>query len=199
MIVGLTGGVACGKSGFGQEVCRRSSADYVDVDRLAKVEMTDNPEVRKGLIQAFGASVFLPDGNLARSYLRSLLFSNSDARRTLEAIVHPAVRIQWQALVEEARAAGTSLVVEIPLLYEVGAQDFFDAVAVVAASENLQIERMMNQRGLPEEVARKILASQMPISDKVQRADYVIWNDSHWDFLMAQAAYFADIFSRPNV
>jgi len=199
IVIGLTGGVACGKSHFGRELSRLLGANYIEADRLAKAEMAHNPAVRNALIQAFGPAIFLHDGSLDRNHLREILFSSSEAKRTLEAIVHPAVRTRWQTSVSSARASCLNLVVEIPLLFEVKAEEFFDAVAVVASSETLQLQRMMEKRGLSDAVARKILASQMPISDKVHRADYVIWNDSHLDFLMNQAAYFADFLSRPNV
>lgn len=199
IVIGLTGGVACGKSHFGRELSRRLGADYVEADRLAKAEMTHNVEVRDALVEAFGSAIFLPDASLDRKYVRELLFSSSEAKRTLEAIVHPAVKTRWKASVSSARLSGLNLVVEIPLLYEVKAEEFFDAVTVVASSEPLQLQRMIEKRGLCGAVARKILASQMPISDKVTRADHVIWNDSRLDFLMNQAAYFADLLSRPNV
>jgi len=120
-----------------------------------------------------------PDRSLDRAALAEAIFRDPDVRLRLEAVVHPQVIARIRSEVARARnlndPAGV-LAVEVPLLYEVGMEDCFDEVVVVAASEEAQIERLMRRDGLDEEAARLRLAAQMPLQDKIARADRVVRN-----------------------
>jgi dephospho-CoA kinase len=109
----------------------------------------------------------------------------------LEAILHPPIRAWWMARVESARRTGTWLLLDIPLLYETGAERACDAVAVIACREETQRDRIVSRRGLSAEMARKIIASQTSLASKAARADYVIWNDAPEARLEEQAELFA--------
>jgi len=186
-IVGITGGVACGKSAFAALMSKSVGADVVDTDALARRLMSDDPEIRHAIRVNVSPRAYLPDGGLDTGWIRDTVFTEPDLKKRLEAIVHPAVREEWMRLVATARSTGARLIVEIPLLYEVHAEPAFDLVVVVAASGSTQISRLVGNRNLSPMIARNILASQMDISDKVKRADRVVWNDSDLDLLQRQA------------
>jgi len=186
-IVGITGGVACGKSSFAALISKSLGADVVDTDALAKRLMSDDPEIRHAIQVNLSPLAYLHDGGLNTKWIREMVFTDSNLKKRLEAIVHPAVREEWMRLVAIARSTGAGLIVEIPLLYEVHADPEFDVVVVVAASSSSQISRLVSSRNLSPTIARNILASQMDISDKVKRADRVVWNDSDLDLLQRQA------------
>jgi dephospho-CoA kinase len=186
-IVGITGGVACGKSSFATLISKSLGADVVDTDALAKRLMSDDPEIRHAIRVNVSPRAYLAEGGLDTKWIRDTVFTEPDLKRRLEAIVHPAVREGWMRLVATARSTGAGLIVEIPLLYEVHAEPEFDVVVVVAASSSSQISRLVIGRNLSPTIARNILASQMDISDKVKRADRVVWNDSGLDLLKRQA------------
>ncbi len=187
LIVGITGGVACGKSLFSAIISKRLCVDRVDTDTLAKRLMKDDSEIREAIRSRVSPEAYFSDGGLNTEWIRENIFTNPDFKKHLEAIVHPAVRREWKRLVATARGSGAGIIVEIPLLYEVHAESEFDLVVVVAASNSTQISRLQKSRNLSPMIARNILASQMDISDKVLRADRVIWNDSGLDLLERQA------------
>jgi len=135
------------------------------------------------LVRRIGAEVgeqFVgPDGGLDRVALADAIFGDPCVRRRLEAVVHPQVIARIRSEIARARNLNDSpgvLAVEVPLLFEVGIEDCFDEVVVVAASEAAQIERLMRRDGLDEEAARLRLAAQMPLQEKIARADRVLWN-----------------------
>ncbi|MFM8887398.1 MAG: dephospho-CoA kinase, partial [Chthoniobacterales bacterium] len=105
-----------------------------------------------------------------------LVFRDLTARQRLEAILHPVVRAEWSARLEECRINGVHFLADIPLLYETGAEDFFDAVVVVASSTTTQLGSL-SARGIDADTAKAKLASQLPLGQKVARANFVIWND----------------------
>src|SRR5690606_36009146 len=129
------------------------------------------------ILETFGPGVLDEAGRLDRAALRDIVFRDPEARAKLEAIVHPEVgRLREE---EEARleAAGERIVVhDIPLLFEAGLEERFDAVVLVDASEVVRLERLVRDRGLAEDEARRMIYAQMPASMKRGRADYVIEN-----------------------
>jgi len=186
-VVGITGGVACGKSAVAAMMSKSLGVEVLDTDTLARRLMSDDPEIRHAIQVELSPRAFFPDGRLNTEWIRNTVFTNAESKKRLEAVVHPAVRQEWMRLVAIARSSGAGLLVELPLLYEVHAETEFDLVVVVAASNSTQISRLETSRNLSPTIARNILASQMDISDKVRLADRVIWNDSGLGLLKHQA------------
>jgi len=182
MRVGLTGGIASGKSEASDEL-RRLGVSVIDYDQLAREVIAPGTKGEAAVIDAFGSEVLTDDGNIDRSVLARLAFATDDARQRLEAIVHPLV---YQAAADreaalggsKTRAKGAPLIVhEIPLLAEVMEPNFFDQVVVVDAPAELRLRRLVEGRGWePEEAVRRI-AAQCSDSERRQIAD-VIWDGS---------------------
>lgn len=175
--VGLTGNIASGKSSVA-EVWRGLGATIVDADRLAREAVAPGRPGLKAIAAEFGPEVLRADGALDRTAMRRIVFADPAARHRLEAIVHPEVdRLRRAAEAELARAGVAIVVHDIPLLYEVGAERGLDLVVLVDAPEEVRVERLMRDRGLPEAEARAMIAAQLPAAGKRARADLVIEND----------------------
>ena len=175
--VGLTGGIASGKSTVA-EAFARLGAKVLDADKVAReVVLPGQPAWRK-LQQAFGPEFFLPDGEVNRSKLRRLVFADPEERSKLNAIVHPEVMKEINCRFEQltTSAQDAVVVVDVPLLLEVGVAHRFDRVIVVYVTKSIQIERLRQRDGLSLEEARRALSTQMVLNKKVEQADYVIDN-----------------------
>jgi dephospho-CoA kinase len=167
------------------------AAKFFDADAAARELLDSDPETRANLLNRFGPGYFEPDGRVNRARLREAVFANESCRRDLEALMHPGIRHRWTALAQAARHQGDWLLVDIPLLYETGAEGEFDEIAVVACSEATQRARMVSHRGLTAEMADKIIASQATLAFKAAQADFVIWNEAPKARLEEQAELFA--------
>lgn len=152
-------------------------AALFDADQCAKELLDHDEDVRQLVCSAFGNDVYLTDGSPDRVRLREIVFGDPSKRHELEQILHPAIRSKWLALAEESRAARRWLAVDIPLLYETGAESLFDAVIVVACRPSTQMQRLLNIRKLPRTTAEKMIAAQIDLNHKISKADHVIWND----------------------
>jgi dephospho-CoA kinase len=174
--VALTGGIATGKS-----YCLKRFADLgapvIDADVLAREAVARGTPALNAVVERFGGGVLTPEGDLNRSALARIVFSDPRARATLEAIVHPEVyrRIrEWFANLPPGTTLG---IADIPLLYETGQEHEFDRVIVAACDVVEQIRRMVVRDGFTDADARARLAAQWPIAEKVARAPIVIWTD----------------------
>jgi dephospho-CoA kinase len=172
--VGLTGGVASGKSTVAQ-MLRELGAVVVDADQLAREVVAPGTPGLARIVEAFGEEVLGADGALDRKAMGALVFGDAELRRRLEEIVHPAVRA-LAAEREAAAAPGRLVVHDIPLLVETGQAGSFDAVLVVDVPEETQVERMLAERGLSEEEARVRVAAQASRSTRRQAATHVLDN-----------------------
>ena len=174
--VGLTGGIATGKS-YCLARFAALGVPVVDADLLARDAVAPGSRALADVATRFGASILLPDGSLDRAALGRIVFTDRAARTDLEAIVHPEVyrRIgEWFA----ARPPATRLAIaDIPLLFETGHDHDFERVIVAACDPQQQLRRLMQRDGLSEAEARARLNAQWPIEEKVARADYVIRTD----------------------
>jgi dephospho-CoA kinase len=185
--VGLTGNVAAGKSSVAR-LFESWGARLIDADRIVHELQRPGTPVLAAMVQRFGPGILAADGTLDRVYTRGLVLADPAARRDLEAIVHPAVRARRDASLEEARRAGTAIVVQdIPLLFETMDPGDFDAVVLVDAPEPVRRERLARDRGLSPDEAGRLIASQMPASRKRSRATFVIDNDGDHATLEARA------------
>jgi dephospho-CoA kinase len=175
-LVGLTGGIASGKSTFAAAL-RGRGVPVVDADALAKAAVAPGTAALAEIARAFGPGVLAPDGGLDRRRMAALVFSDPEARRRLEAITHPAVRA---AMLEETRRladAGHDLAFyDTPLLYEVGLDRVLDCVVVVWAPQAVQRARLVARDGLAPVEADARIAAQLPIDEKAARADVVVEN-----------------------
>jgi dephospho-CoA kinase len=176
-VVGLTGGIASGKSTFA-EALRARGVPVVDADALARAAVAPGTPALGELARLFGPGVLAPDGSLDRKRMAALVFGDAEARRRLEAVTHPAVR---RAMAEETArlaAAGHDLAFyDAPLLFEVGLDAVLDAVVVVWAPRDEQRARAVARGGLSPEEADARLAAQLPLDEKARRADFVVAND----------------------
>ena len=180
MVVAITGGIASGKSTVTKKLAEGLGATVFDSDLEARRLVDEDAEVRRELVAAFGASVVSAEGRVDRPALRKIVFDDEARRRDLEGILHPRIRAAWRKRVEEHlhSAPNAPLVIDIPLLYETGAEVLLDRVVVVGCRFETQLRRLTEIRHLDEAVARKIIASQFPLADKISRCQHLIWNDS---------------------
>ena len=184
--IGLTGGIATGKSTVAQ-VLKAQGCVVVDADQLARQAVAKNSEGFKQVVKTFGTKVLNSEGDLDRSRLGKLVFSDPNYREKLEKIIHPIVR--HLALAEKARLESQGVeraFYDVPLLFEKNLESLFDQVLLVYAPEKLQIERMRARDGFSEPEARKRLAAQVPIEEKRSRATQVIDNSGSLEELEAQ-------------
>lgn len=186
--VGLTGNVAAGKSTVAL-AWARAGIPVVRADDLAAEALAPGSSGLSEVFEAFGEGVLARDGTLDRAALRDRVFRDGEARRRLEDIVHPRVRDARDRWLEEQRGAGAALaVVEIPLLFETGAEGTVDEVVVVHAAPELRLERMVRDRGLEPAEAQRIMDSQMNAGEKRARADHVLENDGDPEALLRASA-----------
>ncbi|MCW2834282.1 MAG: coaE [Nocardioides sp.] len=190
--VGLTGGVASGKSTV-SAILAELGAVVVDADLLAREVVAGGTPGLAAVVEAFGPSLLTADGALDRAAMGTLVFSDAVARARLEAIVHPLVHEQMGAL--EADAGEGSIVVhDIPLLAEGGRADTFDAVVVVDCPREMQVARMLTERGWTPEDAEARIAAQASREDRLAIATHVIPNVGSLDELRDRVvAVFADL------
>jgi len=184
MILGLTGGIGCGKSTATAMIAERGFR-ALDSDAIVREKLLKDPEVLAAIRGRFGGAVFAPDGALDRAAIARRVFEDDEALRWLEGLLHPRVRACWQ--VAFAAEPGASWVVEVPLLFENSLQNWFDLTVCVASDHAVQLARL-EQRGLPPQLARQRILRQLPLTQKIELADFVLLNDGSPDFLRDQVA-----------
>lgn len=187
--IGITGGPATGKSTV-TALLRERGAVTVSADQIAREILAPGTTALGRVVERFGAAVLHPDGSLDRARLGRLVFDDPQARRDLEHITHPEILRALQLRLERLRAENppdTLIVAEVPLLYEVGIESWFDRVVVVTAPEELQMARLQQRDGLTRDEALARIRAQMPLAEKVSRADIVIVNDGKEEALRSAA------------
>jgi dephospho-CoA kinase len=172
--VGLTGGVASGKSTV-SAILRELGAVVIDADALAREVVGPGTPGLDAVVATFGPKVLGPDGALDRGRLGALVFADADRRTALEAIVHPLVRARAAEL-EASAPSGAVVVHDIPLLVETGQAGSFDAVLVVDVPADVQVARAVRDRGWSEDEARARIAAQASREERLAAATYVIDN-----------------------
>lgn len=179
-LFGLTGGIGMGKSTAAQFL-RERGVPLIDTDDLARHVVQPGQPAVEEIRQAFGSGVIGPDGRLRREELARMVFADTAARKQLEAILHPRILKLWRAQVERWENEGKTLaVVVIPLLYETDAEDQFDAVICVACTPATQRQRLLARGWTPDQIEQRI-AAQLPVEQKLARADYVVWTEGGLD------------------
>src|SRR5215510_660088 len=187
--IGITGGISTGKSAF-VECLRKLLPDSIlfDADEAAH-ELLDRPEVKKRIRREFGAGVFLTAGDLNRAKLRAIVFGDATRKRVLEQILHPRIRRQWSTEAKRHRNSPKFFFADIPLLYETGGETLCDRVVVVACSQKVQLGRLKKRMSITATEARKMIKSQMPLEEKIRRADHVVWNNGDRAALYEQTRF----------
>lgn len=172
MRIGLTGGIASGKSTVARKL-EQLGAVTIDADVLARNVVALGTEGLKAVVARFGDSVLAADGSLDRSALARVIFADPQARADLNAIIHPLVR-ERAAELEAAAPAGAVVVHVIPLLVETGQQDRFDAVVVVDTTVEEQLRRLTRRDGLTQTEAEQRVAAQASREERLGAATHVI-------------------------
>src|SRR5438477_2517717 len=176
--IGITGGISTGKTSFCE--CLRElipSATFFNADRAAHDLAAKDPEVRELIAREFGPAIYSENGHLNRAEIRSIVFADAEKKRALEQILHPRIRRQWSLEAESHRNSTEFFFADIPLLYETGGEALCDRVVVVACSARIQCERLMERMRFGEAEAQAMIDAQMPLMEKIARADHVVWNN----------------------
>jgi dephospho-CoA kinase len=196
--IGITGGISTGKSTFCE--CVREilpGARFFNAD-VAAHTLAELAEVKDEIRAEFGSSVFSPNGDLNRERLRAIIFSDATKRRALERILHPRIRRQWRAEANKHRNSPDFFFADIPLLYETGGETLCDRVVVVACSHQVQLARLAERMSLEDMEAERMIRSQMPLDEKIARADHVVWNDGNRAVLMEQALFLTALWQQQS-
>lgn len=180
MIVGLTGGIASGKSTV-SNLFRKCGIEIVDADKVAK-EVSEKKESIEKISNIFGKDILDSDGKIIREKLREKAFKNRELLQELNKIIHPQVMEYFKRKKEE-NSKDEILIFDIPLLYEAKMEYLCDKIIVVGVDTQKQIRRVVARDGSSEELAKKIIFNQMPLDEKIKKADIVIMNDGTLDEL----------------
>jgi dephospho-CoA kinase len=177
LLVGLTGGIATGKSTV-TALLAGPSVRVVDADALAREVVEPGTPAHAQIVAEFGEEVLQPDGRLDRARLGEIVFPDAARRKRLEAITHPAIRRRFEQIMAELERAGFDglLIWDAALLVESGGTKNMDRVVIVTIDPATQLRRLMQRDGGTEEAARTRIASQMPLAVKARYGDYVIDN-----------------------
>ncbi|MEE8350456.1 MAG: dephospho-CoA kinase [Acidobacteriota bacterium] len=179
--VGLTGGIACGKSHILREF-HKLGAYTIDADEIAHSVILPNTSAYKNILDAFGRDILTPDNLIDRKKLGQIIFSDEQARQQLNAIVHPQVRKEEARLTSQFEAEedpqSPIIMVDAALIVETGSYRKYDFIVVAYCQPKIQLRRLMSREGLSEEMAMKRIRSQMPLLEKIKYADYIIENSN---------------------
>jgi len=190
--IGITGGISTGKTSFCD--CLRAalpSALVFNADFAARELVDRDDAVKEEMRRAFGQDIYSATGDLNRAALRAIVFQDDAKRRILEEILHPRIRRQWSAIAQTHRQPSDFFFADIPLLYETGGETLCDLVVVVACSPDLQRDRLMARSRLSADQANEMIRAQMPLSEKIRRAQHVVWNNDGPGSLRTQATLLA--------
>lgn len=186
LLIGLTGGIASGKSAA-SNYFKQLSAAVLSADELAREVVSSGSEGLAALVAEFGDGIILANGELNRQSLRELIFSSPEARDTVDSILHPRIRaLSEQRISDAASQHYDYLVYEVPLLVETAQVDRFDRIVVVDVPMQMQIDRLLQRDGTTEEQARSILVAQASREERLAIADDVIDNSGTLEELHKQ-------------
>ncbi len=177
LILGVTGGIASGKSLVTGELAKLGEQD-IDADAIAH-QMLEDAQVRREIMDVFGSWIFNDNGSIDRQALGEIIFSDKYLRVRLNSIIHPRVIKEIEKRIDLLRQTNpqVTVVLDVPLLIESGLHRMADKLIVVSAEENIQIQRLIQRNGLTHEQAVNRTRAQMPMREKVKLADYVIDNN----------------------
>lgn len=180
--VGITGGMGCGKSTVARLLESRGFA-RIDSDGIVRERVLREAPVKAAIAERWGAGVLGSKGEIDRGAVAERIFDSDEERRWLEDLVHPRVFAAWGEAF--ASAPNERWAVEVPLLFERGLEKGFDFTVCVALSPEQQLTRL-EERGIPRALAGRRISKQLPLAQKIDRSDFVLWNEGSPEFLEAQ-------------
>lgn len=195
--IGITGGISTGKSTFCQclgEIV--SKAKFFDADNAARQLVDLDLQVKEELLAEFGPGIFSGKGNLNRRQLRAIILEEAAKKRALEQILHPRIRRQWSVEANKHRQSPDFFFADIPLLYETAGETLCDRVVVVACSPGIQLASLLARGGIERAAAMEMIKSQMPLEEKIRKADHVVWNNGDRSVLKGQAEKLVEIWGQ---
>ncbi len=178
LIVGLTGGIASGKSTV-SKVLKEEGAYLIDADQIARELVQPHTPSWQALVETFGEEILQKDGSVCRKKLAAIVFSNPEKRKRLNQLLHPRIKAEIKQRMKAVgqREPDAIVVVDAALLVETGDYREMDCLILVYSTEAQQIERLRERDGMNREEARRIVSAQMPIEEKLKVADFVIRNE----------------------
>ncbi|RUR86916.1 dephospho-CoA kinase [Chlorogloeopsis fritschii PCC 9212] len=183
-IIGLTGGIATGKTTVANYLADVYHLPILDADIYAREAVSVGSPILNAIACRYGQELLLPDGSLNRQKLGEIIFNNPEERHWVESLIHPYVRDRFYQ--EIAASSAETLVLVVPLLFESQMTDLITEIWVVSCSEQQQLERLMQRNNLTIEQAKARIKSQMPIAKKAELADIVLENNSTPTALLQQ-------------
>ncbi len=183
-ILGLTGGIATGKTTVANYLANTYNVTILDADLYARDAVSTGTPIIQAIAQRYGEQILLLDGSLNRQKLGEIIFHNQEERNWVESLIHPYVRDRF--LQEIAISPAQILVLVVPLLFEAKMTDLVTEIWVVSCSEEQQLERLMQRNYLTLEQAQARILSQMPITEKAAHANVVLDNSSTLKMLLKQ-------------
>ena len=188
LIVGLTGGVASGKTAV-SKVLKEEGAYIIDADQIARELVKPRKPAWKEIIRAFGQEILQEDGSIHRKKLAGKVFADAKQRKLLNQMLHPRIRKEMDRRVKEIgqRDPEAIVVIDAPLLVELGNHRRMDKLIVVTSTRTQQLERLKDRDGANRGEALKIVSSQMPLEEKLKFADFVIRNEGSLEEMKRKA------------
>lgn len=183
-LIGLTGGIATGKSTVAKYLAETYKLPILDADIYARDAVAVGSPILNAIAQRYGDDILLSNGELNRQKLGEIVFKNQNERLWIESLIHPYVRERFNQ--EIANTPAETLILVIPLLFEAGITDVVTEIWVVSCSESQQLERLMQRNNLNLEQAQARINSQMPLAEKITRANVVLDNSQTLEKLLAQ-------------
>jgi len=176
--IGLTGGIASGKSRVAEMLAAMLHCVHLDADEICRRLLEPEAEGWREISKIFGSRYMTGDGTINRPLLRQDIFSDKDLRRKINSVIHPLVKKEIMVQMDRITASDSQamVLVEVPLLYEVGWVDLFDTVIVVYADYETCLRRLMSRDGVGRTTAANEMESQFPLTEKILQADHVIDN-----------------------
>ena len=182
MVVGLTGGIGTGKSTVAG-ILGSSGVPVIDADQVAREVVEPGQPALAEIVAAFGPSVLDSDGRLDRPHMRARITQDAEARKTLEAITHPAIAKRIASRLQELATRASAVVVEAALMVETGSYRQYPVLLVVTCAPETQLARVQSRDGMSAQSARALIAAQLPMAEKEAVATHVIRNDGTLDDL----------------
>lgn len=188
LMVGLTGGMGCGKSTAAARFAERGF-HRLDADQIVRDELLPDRAVAEAIRAKLGDAMLATDGSVRRDRVAEKVFKDPAALAWLEELLHPRLLASWRKVMDARQ--GTAFIVEVPLLFEKGLENWFDFTVCVTTDSALQLRRL-EKRGIPPEQARERITQQLPLARKCELADHVLLNDGTPEFLYEQVDALAD-------
>ena len=188
MIVGLTGGIASGKSTVSKYLAEKGFKVY-DADKIAK-DISGKKSVQEEIILTFGNEILDENGNVDRKKLKEIVFGDKEKLKQLNAIIHPKVIDFYKELKE--KNTDKIIIFDVPLLFESGIDKFCDKILVVISDYEIQLDRIVERDKIDRELAEKIIKSQLSNEERIKKADVVIENNSSLEDLFEKVERFCE-------